>query len=435
MSKIHEFCETVAAGNVPSEVRSQARRCLLDLIGVGIGGATTPLSMIIRDHAADIYPGKQSLAFDGRPVNAVGQALAMGMTIDALDGHDGYNLAKGHVGAGLLSGLIALGTDNDTSAEKFELALISGYEIGSRLAVALHTTSPDYHTSGAWVAVTVAAVGGRMIGLSGAQLDHAMGIAEYHGPRSQMMRCIDHPTMLKDGSGWGSMAGVSAVDLAKRGFTGAPALTASEPSEIWEDLGSRWLILEQYFKPYPVCRWAQPPVEAVLALKSKHGFDAKDVAKVDISTFHEATRLAVLDPKSTEEAQYSTAYPTAVALVRGGINADDLSQASLADPDIRQMANRIEMHEADHANENFPSDRLARVEVTLTDGRNLQSEWTRPKWDPSSPPTDLELAEKFLSLANGPMNQLRAQELLSLLTTRTPAPNTLLALLPTVNSG
>jgi hypothetical protein len=27
----------------------------------------------------------------------------------------------------------------------------------------------------------------------------ALGIAEYHGPRSQMMRCIDHPTMVKDG--------------------------------------------------------------------------------------------------------------------------------------------------------------------------------------------------------------------------------------------
>ena len=52
-----------------------------------------------------------------------------------------------------------------------------------------------------------------------------MGIAEYHGPRSQMMRCMDHPTMVKDGSGWGAMCGVSAARMAKAGFTGAPALT------------------------------------------------------------------------------------------------------------------------------------------------------------------------------------------------------------------
>ena len=55
------------------------------------------------------------------------------------------------------------------------------------------------------------------------QTAHAIGIAEYHGPRSQMMRCIDHPTMLKDGSGWGSMSGIIAGQLASNGFTGAPA--------------------------------------------------------------------------------------------------------------------------------------------------------------------------------------------------------------------
>ena len=42
-------------------------------------------------------------------------------------------------------------------------------------------------------------------------LRQAIGIAEYHGPRSQMMREIDNPTMLHDGSGWGAMVGVTAA--------------------------------------------------------------------------------------------------------------------------------------------------------------------------------------------------------------------------------
>ena len=79
-----------------------------------------------------------------------------------------------------------------------------------------------------------------------------MGIAEYHGPRSQMMRCMDHPTMVKDGSDWGAMCGVSAARMAKAGFTGAPALTLQ--TEHWQHLGADLLILQQYFKPYPVCR-------------------------------------------------------------------------------------------------------------------------------------------------------------------------------------
>ena len=67
------------------------------------------------------------------------------------------------------------------------------------------------------------------------------------------MRCIDHPTMLKDGSGFGAMAGVSAAYLAKSGFSGAPAVTMDSDNTIsfWKDLGQKWLIKEQYFKPYP----------------------------------------------------------------------------------------------------------------------------------------------------------------------------------------
>ncbi|MFQ5611494.1 MAG: hypothetical protein ACE5H9_05120 [Anaerolineae bacterium] len=103
-----------------------------------------------------------------------------------------------------------------------------------------------------------------MHGLSAEQTRQAMGIAEYHGPRSQMMRCIDHPTMLKDGSGWGAMAGVNAGMLAAQGFTGAPALTVESEAvaSCWADLGSRWLIMEQGFKPHAVCWWAQPPSRA-----------------------------------------------------------------------------------------------------------------------------------------------------------------------------
>ena len=84
-----------------------------------------------------------------------------------------------------------------------------------------------------------------------------------------MMRVIDAPTMVKDGSGWGAMAGGSAAYLAAEGFTGAPAVTVEgdDVSDLWDDLGQIWRIKEQYYKHYPICRWAQPPVQAVLDLK------------------------------------------------------------------------------------------------------------------------------------------------------------------------
>ena len=84
-----------------------------------------------------------------------------------------------------------------------------GYEFGARVAMAQHGTVPDYHTSGSWGAVTAACA--RLMKLTAEETRHALGIAEYHAPRSQMMRCIDHSTMLKHGSGWGAMTGVAGA--------------------------------------------------------------------------------------------------------------------------------------------------------------------------------------------------------------------------------
>ena len=99
--------------------------------------------------------------------------------------------------------------------------------------------------------------------------------------------------MLKDGSGWGAHVGVTAALLARDGFTGAPALTVEGDAAdaCWHDLGTRWRIREQYFKPYPVCRWAQPAIEAALSLQRTHDFDADDVAAIAIESFREAIDL------------------------------------------------------------------------------------------------------------------------------------------------
>lgn len=333
------FLHTARFEDLPAAVRSQAKLCLLDLLGVGIGGSTTRLSKIICDHAVAEFGGGVPILFDARTASASGAALAGGMTIDALDAHDGWNPAKGHAGCGLLPGLLALAhVAGEDDGREILTCLALGYEYACRLAAALHGSVPDYHTSGAWVAVAVAGLGARLLKLGPDQTRHALGIAEYHGPRSQMMRCIDQPTMLKDGSGWGAMAGVSAALMAAKGFTGAPAITVETGPKVWNDLGTRWLILEQYFKPYPVCRWAQGPVEAVLALKCAHGLAARDIERIEITSFHEATRLAVNAPQTTEEAQYSTSFPCAIALVRDGITPADVNDAALSDPEILRLS-------------------------------------------------------------------------------------------------
>ena len=72
----------------------------------------------------------------------------------------------------------------ELSGREFLTAMVIGYEIASRAGVALHGTVSDYHTSGAWVALAVAALGVRLAEGDAHKLRQAIGIAEYHGPRS-----------------------------------------------------------------------------------------------------------------------------------------------------------------------------------------------------------------------------------------------------------
>ena len=405
-ARIRDITYGLKPEDLPDNTVHHARRCLLDLAGVLAAGRTTPLSAIINDHAHRHFHSPVALApllGDGRPASAPGIALAGGMTIDSIDAHDGMKLTKGHAGCGVLPALVALlGTSGrDYDDGEFLTCLVLGYEIAIRAGIALHASVSDYHTSGAWVSLAVAALGARIRGLDEAQLHEALGIAEYHGPRSQMMRTIDHPTMVKDGSGWGAMCGVSAALLAEDGFTGAPALTVTDPelAPVWADLGEVWHITNQYIKPWPVCRWAQPAVTAVLELMQKHNIKQEDIEKIKIYSFHEAVRLATRIPANTEEAQYSLSWPVAAAAVRGRLAAAEIS-APFDDPRIVELATGMELVEDESHNAVFPNERMGRAEIATRSGEVHASDDMRATWDPEDPPSDAEMAEKFHQLAD-----------------------------------
>ncbi|MFQ6023600.1 MAG: MmgE/PrpD family protein [Acidiferrobacterales bacterium] len=410
-----DFLHDLKFEHLPQEVFDQTQRAIRDLVATAAGGFTTPLAAIVRNYCARHLLAADRgarMIFDGRRVSRTGAALAGGMIIDSFDAHDGHRVTKGHAGVAVLPAVLAYVDSFDaTPSTEFVTATVVAYEVAMRAGVGLHRTAADYHTSGAWSAIGVAALGARMLGLDRAETRHALGIAEYHGPRSQMMRCIDYPTMLKDGSGWGAMAGVAAADLAADGFTGAPAVLceSDEVRDLWSDLGQRWYLLEMYFKPYPVCRWAQPAIEAALSLQRTHGLAARDLARVEVATFYEATRLDTRLPTTTEEAQYSLPFPLAAVLVSGKLGAAEVVGDTLHDVDIRRLSEAIVLTEDPELSERFPAERLAHVTLHTKDGRVLASGVTGAKGDPEYPLADRELEEKFFSLTEPLLGPARAR--------------------------
>jgi 2-methylcitrate dehydratase PrpD len=83
--RIIEFIHDSSWQDFPDEVKSQARRCLLDTAGAAVGGRRTRLSQIIRDFSASVCSCQGAhLWLDGREVSPPGAALAYMLGVTGL---------------------------------------------------------------------------------------------------------------------------------------------------------------------------------------------------------------------------------------------------------------------------------------------------------------------------------------------------------------
>jgi 2-methylcitrate dehydratase PrpD len=219
--------------------------------------------------------------------------------------------------------------------------------------------------------------------------------------------------MVKDGAGWGALAGVSSAFMAQEGFTGAPALSVTQADE--KDYFLRYELLNQYFKPWPICRWAQPAVEAIVTLQKQFSFDTKDIKEIKISTFHHAVRLANKQPTSSDEAQYSIGYPVATMLAKGKIGAEEMNESSLDDPIIRQLQDKVILEENQNHTDVFPAKRFADVVITLQNGEKLETENIEARGDVENPLSIEEIQTKFIQLTKGIISASKQNQLIKLI--------------------
>ncbi len=401
---------------IPDSALAMAATLLIDTIGVAAGAASLEAGRIARDFAVEFLAAgtptsSARLLFDGRRASLAGAAYANATQIDNLDGHDGYNPTKGHIGCAVVPALLAFAEQQpDLSGRQALEAMVIAYEVAARAGIALHATVNDYHTSGAWNALGAAALGCRLNGTGSEVLRQAFGIAEYHGPRSQMMREIDNPTMLHDGSGVGAMTGVSAALLAQRGFAGAPALTVEDPAvaEHWQDLGRFWTVEKNYIKPYPVCRWAHAAIDATRLLMDQTPFAPADINTVEVRTFQAAAALFPGVPLTTSQAQYSLRYAIAALLVHNRLGPEEIAPQAFEDPEVVRLLPTIKVVEDDRHNVRFPAGRWSDVTVNLKDGRTLESGDVHARGGPEAPMTDDEIQTKFMTMTMPPLPEARA---------------------------
>jgi 2-methylcitrate dehydratase PrpD len=214
-------------------------------------------------------------------------------------------------------------------------------------------------------------------------------------------------------------AGLRAALLAQAGFTGGerflegphgylglfgetvdiPALTAN--------LGSRFEITGNTYKPYPCGIVVHPMIDACLQLHAA-GVRADDVAEVLVDAAPVALTLANRPtPKDPLEAKVSMQHWAAVSLVDGKAGLAQTRPERVHAPDVTALRARVRLA-ADPA----LSGEAARVVVTMTDGSVHRREIVHCAGSSSQPMTDTELSTKFANLAEGILPPGRTDRLL-----------------------
>ncbi|MEQ9039065.1 MAG: MmgE/PrpD family protein [Silicimonas sp.] len=421
LQSVSDFALGMRAEDIPATTRKRASLLMLDTLAICAAAAPMEAGRIGRETAARLFAAgndgdRARMLFDGRPVSLAGAVYAAATQTDNLDAHDGFNPAKGHVGVAVVPALAAL-TEAvpELSGPDALAALVVGYEIASRAGVALHGTVPDYHTSGAWNALGVAAMAVRLRCGDAECLRQALGIAEYHGPRSQMMREIATPTMLHDGSGWGGLAGITAAVLAEIGFTGAPAATVEtdEVARYWKDLGRVWLTDQQYIKPYPTCRWGHGAVDAARTVLERNGVDPERIAEVRINTFAAGAALVSGMPRTTSEAQYSLSFAVAAMLATGKLGIGEITGPGLCDPRVAGLVAKTVVKVEPRHEARFPAGRWSDVELVMDDGRILVSGDVDASGGPDTQFNDDEIIAKYRMFAIPALGETRAEVMLT----------------------
>lgn len=384
--QVLDFILELKPGDIPPEARHQAKRCFLDALGSLLAGTQTPIARLMADFSARNFAGSQcTILMDGRKSSPVGATLANGYAANALDLDDGFRLVKGHPGACILPVLISAGeiAQKPLGGGEFLAALVIGYEVAIRAGLIRHAQASIVHASGTWGAIGGAAVAGRLLGFGRRQLREALGIAEHHAPIAPVMKALDKPCNGKDGVGWGAMVGMSSALMAREGFTGIDPFFNESPVNSWIDaLGSAYLFMNLYFKPYAACRWAQPAIAGALKIIDSHGLAPESIASIEVRTFKAAAALSRMHPTDTEEAQYNISYPVAAAIVDGEVGPSQVRPPRIFDEKLLSVADKISVEVKDEFEKAFPQKTIAEVSLVATDGKRFESGPMEPKWEP-----------------------------------------------------
>lgn len=381
---------------IPYNVMQQARKVLLDYLGVLAGG---------KKYLEEKHPELIK--------SAPSEVFLNGFAAHVLELDDGHRHGMIHLGASIVSAVLDVAKNEGLKSDDEIRGIVMGYEVAVRCARAIQPGHKErgYHVSG-----TCGTIGSAM-GISFAcryneeQLKSTLACAV--SSAAGVLEIQEQASELKPYNvGRAAMGGVVAAQVGKlampgpddilggkRGFLAALTGTP-KPVFLIDFSNDDYAIMGIYQKVHAACRHCHPAIDATIDMRNDLNLKPEQIDHIEVRTY----KLAVgshdhTDIMGISSAKLSTPYAVALAVLKGSAGYADYNEANLNDYNIKLITRKVRVIEDENLTAQSPAVRGAKVTIYLKDGNIYEAPCLYPKGEPEHPLTQEELEGKFRGLA------------------------------------
>jgi 2-methylcitrate dehydratase PrpD len=416
-----EFASTHPSRGWNDAVEREAQRTLMNWVGCAIGAARHPTLEAALAAVMELAPSAQaSVLGRGERVDMASAALLNGISSHTFDFDDTHLKTIIHPAGPVASAALALGEHIGASGRSLVDALVIGIDVACRVGNTIYPDHYDrgWHITGSTGMLGAAAACARLMGLDADRTTMALGIAASQpiGVREQFgsMTKPFHP-------GGAARAGLTAALMAKHGYTSSPRAieaprglaqtysTKCDWSEITDELGQRFEISFNSYKPFACGIVIHPAIDGCVQLRNANGLRPEDIERVDLRVHSLVLELTgKRAPSNGLQAKFSVYHACAAGIIFGQAGEEEFEDGIVARPDVIALRDRIQAT-VDPAIAEDAVD----VTMKLSDGRVLHLFVPHAIGSLERPMSDDDLARKFHGLVDPVLGASQANELIA----------------------
>ena len=393
-----------------AEIAEHAKHHLLDTLASMISGAELSpgqaAQRYIRAHGGTGTATIVGTTLTASPSDA---ALANGIMAHADETDDSHNASRSHPGCAVIPATLAVGEELGVDGARFLGAVTLGYDIGTRVVVALFGSRATFSYESSLSTHSIAGTFGAAAGsasVAGLDAHQMRWVLDYTAQQSSGIRAwqrdTDHIEKAFVFGGMPARNGVTSALVVRSGWNGVDDIfsgpdnfftayaSKSQPELLVEKLGEQYEVAFTDIKKWTVGSPIQGPLDAIEAIRGRQSFAVDQVQRVTVRLA--PTVAAVVDNRDIPDICLQ--HMVAVMVLDKTVSfhaAHD--KPRMHDPAVLRQRAKVTLVRDEELAEFLPI-RVTIVEIELADGSCHSERVDAVRGTPRNPMSRAEVIDK-----------------------------------------